>query len=127
MRLTVKCEVCKVNKYVFRKLSKIYNINGKVWKNSKTCPKCYLSSKKLFEKEIKKIENKLSDELTDLPIFHSNRSCRKCKGQLEKTRWWHCELCKPNIYRQSDAWDDFIFEHIEVKPSQLNLIAGGSI
>lgn len=37
-------------------------------------------------------------------VYHKDRKCRECKGKIEKSRWWTCHKCKPELESVQEDW-----------------------
>jgi hypothetical protein len=125
IKQSIKCSSCHKVKFRIqvRKANNIYyyGTNGDRWLNQHTCNSC----KVFFKNQVKKHNKKVViEEFEEDKLFHDKRTCRKCNGQLELDRWWNCHKC---ITLPSDAWDDYIYEHIDYKPSEIPLLVGGAL
>ncbi|NDC37705.1 MAG: hypothetical protein EBZ48_06590 [Proteobacteria bacterium] len=57
------------------------------------------------DREIKGASDSLIEYGSDPAMYHPDRKCRKCKGKLDASRWFHCVKCRP-VLRQ-DPMEEF--------------------
>ena len=122
------CKNCNKDKVRIKVITKsphkYYNEKGQRWRSKTTCPDCNRQMESLKAKVVYK------DTFTkDIPEYHITRKCRRCEGNIELSRWWTCESCKPELGDDGDGKYCYITkqESTEFKISELKLLAGGLI
>jgi hypothetical protein len=128
----VECKLCKIVKYQLaisnkrKDKTRTFYIDpfGNRWGSGKVCPKCSNE----YKNQIQQVSNRkkttieqLDQSFEEIPTFHTNKTCRTCKGQLETSRYYLCLTCRPHLPQDiNDDGGGFSWRSPEHNNSLLN-------